>query len=339
MIIEEDPADEGGIDTTVFLEEDDLLYPGDSADELAGEKLTDEHYHTVIDRSWGNVRVFKPNGDLLAVFLAGEIEEEVCVEAYKALRAAAQETGSGNRGMATGKNSRRRRVLEDGTVSKTNEVPQEIRPHTGIVGYFDRYPRIPYCRQTAYNINHPDRWESAVPFFQRADELFEQFVPDRYANQREVADRTVDDWLIPATAFTTVTVNLNWQTACHQDAGDLKEGFGVMPVIDMGHYEGAYFIQPKFGMAYDCRTTDLLLNDVHEWHGNGPFTGSSGYYERLSCVLYYRRKMEECDSPEEELERAKRIGDERALAGSSDTYAADEDALEQVTTTNPDEVE
>jgi len=302
--------------TEIRLEESDCMADED-VEAMAGEKLTDDDWDTLISgETTGSAIVYKPNGDILAVYLHDYIEQEKCIEAYKALRPAAF-TGSVNRGMATGKGSREKRVKEDGSVSKTTQVKPEMEPNTGIAGYYDRYPRIPYCRQTAYNVNNPKKFARAIPFFQRAGDAFAEYVPERYERQNAVAKETVDDWVISGTPFTTVTVNLNWQTALHTDSGDYEEGFGVMPVIDAGDYEGAYFIEPKFGMAYDARAGDVLLNDVHEWHGNGPFHSSDGYYERLSVVLYYREEMAECGTPEEELKRAKEIRD----------YADDPDEL------------
>lgn len=290
----------------VHIEEEDTL-TDEETEALAGEKLDSSHYEFLIDGD-EDTAVYKPDGSILAVYLPNYIDRDDAIEAYKALRPAAF-TGSVNRGMATGKNSRQKRVKEDGSVSSTTQVKPEMEPNTGIAGYYDRYPRIPYCRQTAYNVNNPEKFERAIPFFQRAAQGFKQHVPERFEKQMSVARETVQDWVISETPFTTVTVNLNWQTACHTDSGDYEEGFGVMPVISAGDYDGAYFIQPKFKTAYDCRTGDLLMNDVHEWHGNGPFHSSEGYYERLSVVLYYREEMAECGTPEEELQRAKEIRD------------------------------
>jgi len=322
---------------TLQLDEGDVISDDEwDPEAVAGEKMDEASYDYLIGPEDGTTRVLKPSGDPLSVYAHDYIPEDVCLDAYEALRDAAIQGGknTGNRFTATGKNSRKKRIKADGSVSNTEEVPNPMNPNTGIVGYFDRYPRIPYCRQTAYNINNSDKFAQAVPFFQHADEAFAEYVPDRYATQLAKAQQTEDDWLITQTAFTTVTVNLNWQTACHTDAGDLKEGFGVMPVISLGDYEGGYYIQPKYRIAYDVRTGDVMLSDVHEWHGNGPFHDSSGYYERLSCVLYYRREMEECGTQEEELDRAKRTGD-----GFGDPEARDADALDQVTTTDVDDAE
>lgn len=298
------------------VDETDCLSDEDAAD-LAGTRLGHDSWDTLFDGD-EPMRVFKPDGDLLAVYLPNVIPDDDCKDAYRALRKCALDAGrsEGNRFQASGE--RVDRVLEDGSMSSTQVVPKEVSPNTGIAGYYDRYPRTPYCRQTAFNVNNPEKFATAVPLFERCDELFEAHVPDRYANQKRVANETVEEWLISETAFTTVTVNVNWQTAVHQDSGDLEEGFGVMPVIKIGDYSGAYFIQPKFRTAYDLTTGDLLLNDVHEWHGNGPFHEAGNYYERMSIVLYYRKKMEECGTPEEELERAKRMADPAATGEVGD---------------------
>lgn len=316
----------------ITLEQDRVL-SDDEAQELKAQKLDDRHYDDdlLFDDPDEDVTIYKPNGDLLAVVKRGAVPRERAFTAYKALRPAAMNSNAGNRSTATGEGSRKRRVLEDGSVSDTSAVPQPIRPNTGIAGNFDRYPRIPYCRQTAYNINNPEKWAKAIPMFQDCADVFEQYAPERFANQQEKAKQTEDDWIITETPFTTVTVNLNWQTAAHTDAGDLPEGFGVMTVVRLGDYEGAYYIQPQYRTAFDLYTGDVILSDVHEWHGNGPFTDTDSYYERLSCVLYYRREMEECGTQEEELARAQRVEDSRLHHGTlDDPREKDADAAEQV---------
>ena len=130
-------------------------------------------------------------------------------------------------------------------------------------------------------------------------------MPERHAFQKDYAERTSSDFLIPGTAFTTVTVNRNWQTAVHRDKGDLKGGFGCMTAFSAGQYDGCYLIFPQYRVAVNMRSGDVCLADVHEWHGNSPIRRNTKFYERVSLVLYYREKMAQCGSAQEELERAK----------------------------------
>ena len=120
-----------------------------------------------------------------------------------------------------------------------------------------------------------------------------------------MADKTSADFRINGTAFTTVTVNKNWRTRAHYDAGDYKQGFGVMTCMRAGRYRGGQLIFPGFRVAVDMRTGGVCLADVHELHGNAPIEGVEGKYERVSCILYYRAKMIECGTAAEELDRAK----------------------------------
>ena len=296
------------------------MLPDKEVDSLAGTYLNKEHYDLLIQ---DDAKVYKPDGSLLLVFRRRILPASVCKAAYPALRKAAK--GAMNRGMAAGiipekfskiggsrtyiKSSdnatRARPIKKDGTLSNTSYakgVP------SGIIGYFDRYPRIPYCRLTAFNLEHPERFALAMPYIKAINQIFLQETPDRYEAQMKMVKKTSKDFVIHNTAFTTVTVNRNWQTAVHKDAGDLPEGFGVMSVLRAGKYRGCFLVFPKYRVAVNMRTRDVLLADVHEWHGNTPIIGIEGAYERISTVLYYRKKMIDCGSAQEELRRAKDLG-------------------------------
>lgn len=192
---------------------------------------------------------------------------------------------------------------QDGTVSNTIYA-KPVR--SGIVGYFGRTARNPYCRTTAYTMNNPERFRSAMPLFQSISQEFERLVPDRYAAQQAMIERTSPDFVIPKTVFTTVTVNKNWATAVHTDRGDLKEGFGVLAAFRAGvPFKGCFFCLPAWRVAIDMHNCDLLFADVHQWHGNTPFHGAPGLYERISLVLYYRENIQNCGTAEQELNKAK----------------------------------
>lgn len=293
----------------------------DELEHLSGRLLTDDSYDVLIQGE--SVRVLRPDGTQLAVFVHQALSRKTCDAAYVNLRKAAGKTN--NRGLAggvfdgdvgdtldsagmqghriIGKRSRTRAtpVKSDGTLSK-NSYAKEVE--SGIIGYFDRNPRYPYCRTTAYNLAHPQRFAAALPFIRAVDAVFKRHAPERYAAQRAMIDQTSDDFKIHGTVFTTITVNRNWQTAVHTDKGDYRPGFGVLAALTKGAFTGCYFVIPKYRVAFDMQTQDVLLADVHEWHGNTAFN-VSGRFERISCVFYYREKMYECGSAVEELERVK----------------------------------
>jgi hypothetical protein len=286
----------------------------EEADALAGTLLGPDSYDRVVR---DDCIVLRPDGSPLLVLRRNALPAAACAAAFPALRPAANDTR--NRGMAAGpvvepagdparavraeSGIRFFPIKRDGTLSRTNQAGTV---QSGIVGYFDRSARHPYCRQTAFNANHPGRFAAAVPLFRAADRVFAESVPDRHAAQMAYVRRTSPDFVIPGTSFTTVTVNLNWQTAVHKDIGDLPAGFGVMTVLRAGSYSGCFLCFPAYRLAVDLRTRDVLLADVHEWHGNTPFTGVPGSFVRLSLVLYYRSRMAECGTAAEELALVKR---------------------------------
>jgi len=173
--------------------------------------------------------------------------------------------------------------------------------NSGIAGWFDRYPRIPYGRATAYTQNHYDKFKMAFPFLQSLDKGFKKLLPWRWGNQRAAADKIDPRFLVPGTVFTTVTVNKTFRTACHRDAGDFTEGLSNLLVLsNNGKFTGGYLVFPEYRIAVNVRPGDLLLVNNHEIiHGNTPIeTYDDG--ERISLVCYLREKMLELGSYEYE---------------------------------------
>lgn len=187
----------------------------------------------------------------------------------------------------------------DTKVSHTNYAN---RVKSGVVGSMDRFPRLPYCRQTSYTRDNPERVQKGYPFIQQLARHFEDLLPERYDAQLSECSKVDDFFVVPETPFTTITVNKNFRTAAHRDAGDLSKGFSNLLVISNGkEYSGGYLVLPEYRIAVDVRPGDLLLINNHEGiHGNTEFSGEEGY-ERMSLVCYFRENMVECG--EEKYER------------------------------------
>lgn len=172
---------------------------------------------------------------------------------------------------------------------------------SGIAGWFDRYPRIPYGRATSYTARHSDKFAKSFPFLQQLAKGFKELLPQRYAAQMKAANKIDKGFLVPETPFTTVTVNKTFRTAAHYDAGDLNEGLSnLLTLSNDGKYTGGYLIAPEYRVAINPRPGDLLLINNHEvMHGNTPIVCEEGS-ERISLVVYFREKMLELGSKEYE---------------------------------------
>jgi len=170
---------------------------------------------------------------------------------------------------------------------------------SGIAGFFDRYPRIPFGRATSYTEFNYDTYKKCYPFTTRLSEKFEELLPRRFAYQKEQADKLDEQFRVGGkrTVFTTITVNKNFRTACHRDAGDLNDGYSNLTVIAKDKdWEGGYLVLPEFRVAINIRPGDLLLVNNHAGiHGNTEMIPPEGKsiedMERISLVMYFREKM------------------------------------------------
>jgi len=283
----------------------------------AGTQVDIGEIHTLIDY---DCDAYDPDGNPLFFFRKNVLDPKVCKQAYGALRKAAAVTN--NRGDAAGyfnpnndpkfsyqgfvsggksKAKQFQRIKRDGTVSKTATAKSV---ESGIVGYFDRNVRMPYCRTTAWTQEHLQEFRQAIPYIQQISHEFQKACPERWQAQHEVWSDTHPDFRIENTVFTTVTVNRNFRTAIHCDAGDFKGGLGNIAVLQAGQFDGGYTCLPRYGVGFDVRNTDVCFFNVHEWHGNTEFIAKKPF-ERISIVCYYRENMMACKSAQEELEIVK----------------------------------
>lgn len=279
---------------------------------LVGEHIDESFIDTIV--SGEEAEIYKEDGSLLLKFIPRAISEEAADKAFEVLRYATKSSRPDNRQTAVGNKYKGIRYRKDGTAGNTSAIPFAQTPeihhmYASVIGYTDRYVRFPLCRATAFNAKHPKLFEKTLPFFQEVSDVFRNKVPERYAVQKAECDSSHQDYIIPGTVFTSVTVNRNFRVAAHYDAGDLKGGFGCLSSITRGKYEGSYTVFPAFRVGVDLKTCDVLLADVHELHANTPYRRCvPGKYERVSTVMYYREGIVECGSLMEEIKRAKKFG-------------------------------
>lgn len=193
--------------------------------------------------------------------------------------------------------------IYDKYISNTNYAKAVM---SGVAGYYDRFVRFPYGRVTAYSEEHPE-WELCLPYVQKLNAYFKELIPGRWAAQRAAADKIDQRFLVKDTVFTTITVNKNFRTAAHRDAGDLSTGFSNLAALtgpDGKGWQGAYLTFPQFRVAVNVRPGDLLLVNNHEGiHGNTDITSPIEESDRCTLVCYFRENMLELGSWEYEHTR------------------------------------
>ena len=277
-----------------------------------GEYFDKKAYDTIVDSNC-DVYYYEDNKKkTLLKFRKKVIPEKLCKLGLECLREAAKKTHD-NRGAAAG-------ILDDDklpTYAKGSQLigKKKFRAsaymsndgkliknslgnlsQSNIIGYYDKRDRnfkdSPPCRLTAFSAQQVEKWEKVIPLIESIDKQFKKLIPKNHRIQYKQAHET--DFVISNTAFSTVTINYNWRTALHKDAGDLKEGFGNLVALEEGEYEGGCTGFPQFKVGVDCRHGDFLAMDVHEWHCNTKIKAKSKNYTRLSLVAYLREKMINC---------------------------------------------
>ncbi len=245
------------------------------------------------------IKIIGPDGNTEVMLVRPGVSDENLRKAWYYLRGYNPSTS--NRGTASGVSKLRKR--KDGSISKTN-IGETV--NSGVLGFYDRYPRIPYCRKCAWNQQNPEKFAAMLPLLQEVSEKFYQLWPEKWLIQSEVIKKTHQDFVIPGTVFTTITVNKNYRTAAHRDPRNLKDSISTMLVIHDGKVDGGELILPELDVALRFRNGDLVwFENQKRIHGNAPVTRYGNKSQRCSLVFYYREKMLECGSHAEELERAK----------------------------------
>lgn len=303
----------------------------DAVNALAAEQATPEDWDMLLSPESGPVRVYGADGSLVVVYLPGAlIGDPAWEQAYPVLHALRlisdnrPQYGKGNadireRGqqkVTTRGGLRYAEVKRDGTLSRQLRGT-EVR--SGIIGYYGRTGRHPYCRETAFTKNSPLEWAKLLPLCASIHSLMAQHVRSRCLAQQAFVSGIPDAYRIASTPWTTMTVNNSVAAGYHRDAGDLKEGFGVLAWARRGRYRGGELCFPRHRIAVDAHEGDVCFFDPHLMHGMAPMVGIGpmhkpeiGGWERLSLVLYARKNMAACLEPEAELARANRRAEELA---------------------------
>lgn len=268
---------------------------------MLGVFAEEKHYDKIINY---DCDCYDLNNKPVLFLRKNYIKDKILHDAFLNLEKAAQSTS--NRGSSSG-GVRKHSITKEGKRTKTLQVfdkktGEVVKDKSGIIGYFDRSGHYDYCRTTAFNINQKEKFEKSMPLINTVDQGFKDIVPERYKKQKAMVLATDPNYRIGDTAFSTITVNKDYRTAFHTDQGDYPKGFGNL-VAYCKDIEPVYLVLPKFKVAVNLETNDLLLVDVHQIHGNTEIIKKKKDGVRLSFVMYYRNNMYKCLPPKKELKR------------------------------------
>lgn len=261
-------------------------YTNEEADNKLSQFLTRSNIKEIIDHDADVYDV--DSGKLLLRFRKNKLKKENIDMFYTNVIDFAKKTTS-NRGTSSG--------------SKTKTSGKNPKVMTNIIGYFDKFaPSQKYgfkqlgipipkmsVRPTRFLAEYPEKYKKLIPLITEIDHYYEKYIPENYSKQIKKARQT--PCRIGNTSFTTITTNVNYNTAVHTDKGDDIEGFGNLTVIEKGTYTGGETCFPQYRIGVDVRCGDILYMDVHQPHGNLPIILKSKDAMRLSIVCYLRKSI------------------------------------------------
>ena len=176
----------------------------------------------------------------------------------------------------------------DGRISKRARSNTVM---SSALGGFDKSPHNP-CRLTHYTKKILDDYPSIFPLCSHINTIYRDRFPEYHAAQKEVYNDSPVDFIIPDSVFSTITLNHDFRTACHQDKGDCKEGLTCFTVKKCGEYTGGELCFPEYQLGVNVEQGDLLIFNPHIAHCNNAMEGEG----RMSMVFYIRQKMNLCPS-------------------------------------------
>lgn len=277
-------------------------------DSKVGKILGPEDYNLLLT---GPARIRMPDNRPLAVYLpgvlAGELDSDGIYDILHGLRV----DRTNNRGLASGSQRFRTR---HGAEKPGGGRTYSRQVSSSIIGAVDPQGQKTQCRLTAWTGRNLPKWQQLQPLLQRVAEFQREVVPERAAAQQAEADRTDPAWVVPGTPFSTITVNNTYPTGVHTDKGDLDAGFSTIACLRRSPYIGGHLVFPEYRVAVDMHHGDLILMDAHQYHGNTALVCGCGREpngwcetcgaERISVVSYFRSKITECGTPDEEYRKA-----------------------------------
>ena len=184
--------------------------------------------------------------------------------------------------------------------------PRGNMAFSAIMGIIDRSGRLPYGRLTSRAESKWEDFEKNTPFYTEVNNLFRENLPEKFEVLNDRFSQVKDErYNLFGTAFTTITVNYNFQVAYHRDGNNAQNAVAALAVMESGEYSGGEFVFPELGIGFDIRGGDVLIGDNQGLiHGMLPYSHSNmrwGNYghkpsaESIMFVFYQRDRVVQLD--------------------------------------------
>lgn len=174
--------------------------------------------------------------------------------------------------------------------------PRANMSYSNVMGAIDRSGRLPYGRLTVTTLKRWNEFVAQKDFFHEVNGLFRELMPAEFEDLNSRFQSVKDErYNLFGTAFTTVTVNNNYQVAVHYDGSNAVNGKAVICVMERGEWSGGEFVFPQLGIGVDIRAGDIFIGDNQGLqHAMLPFDPpdmESAGAENVMFVMYAKEAL------------------------------------------------
>ena len=174
---------------------------------------------------------------------------------------------------------------------------------SNVLGVLDRSARLPYGRLTASTAKKPEQFKAHAHVYREVSEMYRTTMPEEweYINGIMKDCKSPEYTLMGTNTFSTITVNYNWSTMLHVDGSNNDRGVAVLTAItneeyDGEKFEGALFIMPPLGLAFNLRHGDYIIADnCNLAHGQSEQIDKVEDVDNIVLVFYARAAMTKLD--------------------------------------------
>lgn len=191
---------------------------------------------------------------------------------------------------------------------------QEGRRSRGLTSYsriFGFSPRTEFrqnfCKVTSLALDHPNEHQILCDYAKKISEIYRMRAKEVYEEHDTMALKVMGQWKLEGSPFTSGIVNKNSALKYHHDTGNFKDVYSCMLGFKY-NVQGGYLALPEYNVAFEIKNNSLFIFDGQNIiHGVTPIKYLSEDAFRYTIVYYSLKRMWECKTVGEEVERIRNI--------------------------------
>lgn len=188
-----------------------------------------------------------------------------------------------------------------------------LKTRSRIFGYSPRNTvRKDFCSSTRLADEQPREHAIVCQYGVQIADLYSKLTPEAYKKHQAILkEKTLDEWQIRNTPFTSGIINKNNPLKYHFDSGNFKGVYSCMAVFKRD-VRGGYLAMPEYGVGVALPHNSVFMFDGQSiLHGVTPITKTSDTAMRYSIVYYSLQQIWNRLPLTDEIARIRKLKTER----------------------------